>query len=53
MRKIYSIFLATTAAMLFAPAVNAQLPYPDKGAYSIANTIYDKRPGSISWTARR
>ena len=42
MRKIYSIFLATTAAMLFAPAVNAQLPYPDKGAYSIANTIYDK-----------
>ncbi|MBO6045546.1 MAG: VWA domain-containing protein [Bacteroidales bacterium] len=42
MKKIYSIFLAATAAMLFAPTVNAQLPYPDKGAYSIANTIYDR-----------
>ena len=41
MKKIYSIFLAVTAALSFATAVSAQLPYPDKGEYSIANTIYD------------
>ena len=41
MKKIYSIFLAVTAALSFATAVSAQLPYPDKGEFSIANTIYD------------
>lgn len=41
MKKIFSIFIAVTAALSFATAVSAQLPYPDKGQYSIANTIYD------------
>ena len=41
MKKIYCIFLAVTAALSFATAVSAQLPYPDQGEFSIANTIYD------------
>ncbi len=42
MKKIFNIVLSATVLLALAPTLRAQLPYPEKGQWSIANQIYDK-----------